>query len=117
MKEKSFESRRVRTHPWSLTESIGAALWNASLIEVVRSCVILKRATLNAQRPTFNFQRVPQIYHSIHGGAISCPFARRDQSVGIVRVSRAGFGVAPKHAFLLAMFHLRVTRQKLRQHA
>jgi hypothetical protein len=55
MNEKSFESRRVRTHPWTRSESIGAALCSASLIEVGASCVIF-RATFNAQRPTLNIQ-------------------------------------------------------------
>jgi hypothetical protein len=55
MNEKSFESRRVRTHPWTRSESIGAALCSAFLIEVGASCVIF-RATFNAQRPTLNIQ-------------------------------------------------------------
>src|SRR4029077_3216420 len=35
MNEKSFESRRVRTQPCTRTESMGVALWSASLIGVM----------------------------------------------------------------------------------
>src|SRR6266513_541799 len=56
MNEKSFESRRVRTHPCTRTASIGALLRNASFNEVGERCVILEIATFNAQRPTLNFQ-------------------------------------------------------------
>src|SRR5438874_12512935 len=35
MNEKSFESRRVRTQPWTWIGAIGAALCSAALTEVV----------------------------------------------------------------------------------
>src|ERR1051325_53207 len=56
MNEKSFESRRVRTQPWTLISSRGAALCNTSLICAGESSVILEIATFNAQRPALNFQ-------------------------------------------------------------
>jgi len=52
MNEKSFESRRVRTHPWTRIASLGAVLCSACLIGVAESCVILNRATPNVQRST-----------------------------------------------------------------
>ncbi len=50
MNEKSFESRRVRTQPWSFIASIGAVLCKASLIGVgERGLSIYLKQTFNVQ--------------------------------------------------------------------
>src|ERR1043166_7938051 len=56
MKEKSLESRRVRTHPPRQILSIGPVLCSAWLIEVMESWLMLKKPNLNAQRSTLNVQ-------------------------------------------------------------
>src|SRR5215470_11346093 len=52
MNEKSFESRRVRTQPWTRIAPMGAVLCSASLIGVGEGCVMLGLG--NVQRSTLN---------------------------------------------------------------
>src|SRR2546423_671470 len=56
MKEKSLESRRVRTHPTRRILSIGTVLCSAWLIGVIESWLMLKERNLNAQCSTLNVQ-------------------------------------------------------------
>src|SRR6266850_3309742 len=74
--EKSFESRRVRTQPWTWIESIGAALCNASLIAVGESWAILRAS--NVQRSTPNVQ--PSTFKSrlAFWSARTCPRFQSD---------------------------------------